>query len=188
MQARDLVQTRFCDGEEDIVRDALHHLLRTCPEARLQVAVHRSLVEGIGGMEAQRPGGATLGVARGKHLVDHTAMVMKRRPLAGEPPGTTSGRALAWRTVGAPGDRTGRIDGEQPSQDAAPSNPREKKFQRNSEPAQEACAGVHGAANGPKRERQPADGSVMACDLLDLAASFRYSLSTEVKSMASICF
>ncbi len=44
--------------------------------------VHRSLVEGLGGVEARRPGGAALGGAasgllQGEHPVDHAAMVVE---------------------------------------------------------------------------------------------------------------
>lgn len=45
MEARDLVQARLYDTEEDVVRDALRHLLRARPEVRIQVAVHRYQVE-----------------------------------------------------------------------------------------------------------------------------------------------
>ncbi len=41
MNARDLVQARLYDSEEEVVRDALRHLLRARPDARIQVAVHR---------------------------------------------------------------------------------------------------------------------------------------------------
>jgi len=41
MEARDLVQARLYNSEEDVLRDALRYLLRARPEARIQVAVHR---------------------------------------------------------------------------------------------------------------------------------------------------
>ncbi len=47
MEARDLVQARLYSSEEDVVRDALRHLLRARPEARIQVAVHRYQTEDI---------------------------------------------------------------------------------------------------------------------------------------------
>jgi predicted HTH domain antitoxin len=47
MEARDLVQARLYDTEEDVVRDALRHLLRARPEVRIQVAVHRYQTEDL---------------------------------------------------------------------------------------------------------------------------------------------
>jgi len=47
MEAHDLVQARLYDTEEDVVRDALRHLLRARPEVRIQVAVHRYQTEDL---------------------------------------------------------------------------------------------------------------------------------------------
>ena len=47
MEARDLVQAHLYNSEEEVVRDALRHLLRARPEARIQVAVHRYRTEEI---------------------------------------------------------------------------------------------------------------------------------------------
>lgn len=47
MEARDLVQARLYDSEDDVIRDALRHLLRARPEARIQLAVHRYQTEGL---------------------------------------------------------------------------------------------------------------------------------------------
>src|SRR5262245_26005458 len=45
--ARDLVHARLYGSEEEAVRDALRHLLRARPDARVEVAVHRYLTEGL---------------------------------------------------------------------------------------------------------------------------------------------
>ncbi len=39
--AGDLVRARLYGSEEEVVQDALRHLLRARPEARLELAVHR---------------------------------------------------------------------------------------------------------------------------------------------------
>lgn len=40
-EARDFVRARLYDSEEEVVQDALRHLLRARPEARVELAVHR---------------------------------------------------------------------------------------------------------------------------------------------------
>jgi predicted HTH domain antitoxin len=45
--ARDLVRARLYSSEEEVVRDALRHLLRARPDARVHVAVHRYQTEGL---------------------------------------------------------------------------------------------------------------------------------------------
>ena len=45
--ARDLVRARLYSSEEEAVRDALRHLLRARPDARIDVAVHRYQTEGL---------------------------------------------------------------------------------------------------------------------------------------------
>jgi len=45
--ARDLVRARLYSSEEEAVRDALRHLLRARPDARVDVAVHRYQTEGL---------------------------------------------------------------------------------------------------------------------------------------------
>ena len=45
--ARDLVRARLYNSEEEVVRDALRHLLRARPDARMHVAVHRYQTEGL---------------------------------------------------------------------------------------------------------------------------------------------
>ena len=47
MEASDLVQARLYDSEDAVIRDALRHLLRARPEARIQLAVHRYQTEGL---------------------------------------------------------------------------------------------------------------------------------------------
>lgn len=47
MQVRDLVEARIYDTEEEALNDALRHLLRARPEARIQLAVHRYQTEDI---------------------------------------------------------------------------------------------------------------------------------------------
>jgi predicted HTH domain antitoxin len=46
-EARDLVRARLYGSEEEVVRDALRHLLRARPDARAHVAVHRYQTEGL---------------------------------------------------------------------------------------------------------------------------------------------
>jgi predicted HTH domain antitoxin len=40
-EARDFVLARLYGSEEEVVKDALRHLLRARPEARVELAVHR---------------------------------------------------------------------------------------------------------------------------------------------------
>jgi predicted HTH domain antitoxin len=40
-EARDFVEARLYDSEDEVIRDALRHLLRARPEARIQLAVYR---------------------------------------------------------------------------------------------------------------------------------------------------
>jgi len=47
MEARELVDARLYDSEEEAIRDALRHLLRARPEVKIQLAVHRYQVEGL---------------------------------------------------------------------------------------------------------------------------------------------
>jgi predicted HTH domain antitoxin len=47
LKARDLVEARLYDTEEDVMQDALRHLLRARPELRIQLAVHRYQSEEI---------------------------------------------------------------------------------------------------------------------------------------------
>ena len=47
MEARDFVEARLYESEDDVVRDALRHLLRSRPEARIQLAIHRYQSEEI---------------------------------------------------------------------------------------------------------------------------------------------
>jgi predicted HTH domain antitoxin len=46
-EARDFVQARLYSSEEEVVRDALRHLLRARPDARIQLAVYRYQTEGV---------------------------------------------------------------------------------------------------------------------------------------------
>jgi predicted HTH domain antitoxin len=46
-EARDFVEARLYDSEEEVVRDALRHLLRARPDARAQLAVYRFQTEGL---------------------------------------------------------------------------------------------------------------------------------------------
>lgn len=47
MTAKDLVAAQLYPSEEEAVQDAFRHLLRSRPEARLQLALHRYQAEGI---------------------------------------------------------------------------------------------------------------------------------------------
>ena len=46
-EARDFVEARLYDNEDEVIRDALRHLLRARPEARIQLAVYRYQAEEI---------------------------------------------------------------------------------------------------------------------------------------------
>jgi hypothetical protein len=52
---QDFVKARLYDSEEDVVQDALRHLLRARPWLRIQLAVHRYQTEGIS-LEGRQPG------------------------------------------------------------------------------------------------------------------------------------
>jgi predicted HTH domain antitoxin len=45
--ARDLVRARLYGSEDEVLRDALRHLLRARPDARVHVAVHRYQTEDL---------------------------------------------------------------------------------------------------------------------------------------------
>jgi predicted HTH domain antitoxin len=46
-EARDLVEARLYGSEEEVIRDALRHLLRARPEARIGLAAYRYESEGL---------------------------------------------------------------------------------------------------------------------------------------------
>jgi predicted HTH domain antitoxin len=46
-EARDFVRARLYDSEEEVIRDALRHLLRARPDARIHLAVYRYETEGL---------------------------------------------------------------------------------------------------------------------------------------------
>ena len=46
-EARDFVAARLYADEGEVIRDALRHLLRARPEARIQLAVHRYQTEDL---------------------------------------------------------------------------------------------------------------------------------------------
>jgi predicted HTH domain antitoxin len=47
LTARDFVEARLYESEEEVIQDALRHLLRSRPELRIQLAVHRYRTEEI---------------------------------------------------------------------------------------------------------------------------------------------
>lgn len=47
IEVRDLVDAHVYESESDAIRDAVRHLLRARPDARIQVAVHRFQTEGL---------------------------------------------------------------------------------------------------------------------------------------------
>lgn len=47
VSARDLVEARLYSSEEDVVQDAVRHLLRARPDLRVQLAIHRYQTEPI---------------------------------------------------------------------------------------------------------------------------------------------
>jgi predicted HTH domain antitoxin len=46
-EARHFVEARLYDNEDEVIRDALRHLLRARPEARIQLAVYRYQTEDL---------------------------------------------------------------------------------------------------------------------------------------------
>lgn len=46
-EASDLVEARLYDSEDEVIQDALRHLLRARPDARIQLAIHRYRHEDI---------------------------------------------------------------------------------------------------------------------------------------------
>ena len=47
LNTRDFVEAHLYDSEEDVIRDALRHLLRGRPGLRIQLAIHRYEREGL---------------------------------------------------------------------------------------------------------------------------------------------
>ena len=47
LNARDFVEARLYSKEEDVIQDALRHLLRSRPELRIQLAIHRYQTENL---------------------------------------------------------------------------------------------------------------------------------------------
>ncbi|HEV8582552.1 MAG TPA: UPF0175 family protein [Thermoanaerobaculia bacterium] len=46
-EARDFVEARLYESEDEVIRDALRHLLRARPEARIQLAIYRYQTEDL---------------------------------------------------------------------------------------------------------------------------------------------
>jgi predicted HTH domain antitoxin len=47
LKPRDFVEARLYKSEEDVIQDALRHLLRARPELRIQLAIHRYQTENL---------------------------------------------------------------------------------------------------------------------------------------------
>ena len=47
LKVRDFVKARLYDNEEDVIQDALRHLLRARPDLRIELALYRYENEGI---------------------------------------------------------------------------------------------------------------------------------------------
>jgi predicted HTH domain antitoxin len=47
LRVQEFVDARLYDSEEDVIQDALRHLLRSRADLRVQLAVHRYQTEGI---------------------------------------------------------------------------------------------------------------------------------------------
>ena len=45
LKAHDFVEARLYNSEDDVIQDALRHLLRARPELRIQLAIHRYQTE-----------------------------------------------------------------------------------------------------------------------------------------------
>jgi len=58
-EARDFVEARLYASEEEVVRDALRHLLRARPDVRVQLAAYRYQTEGLSLAKAAELGGVS---------------------------------------------------------------------------------------------------------------------------------
>jgi predicted HTH domain antitoxin len=47
LNTRDFVEARLYNSEEDVIQDALRHLLRARPDLRIQLAIHRYHTENL---------------------------------------------------------------------------------------------------------------------------------------------
>jgi predicted HTH domain antitoxin len=47
LKARDFVEARLYNSEDDVIQGALRHLLRARPELRIQLAIHRYQTENL---------------------------------------------------------------------------------------------------------------------------------------------
>jgi len=47
LKVQDLVKARLYESEDEVIQDALRHLLRARPDLRIQLAVHRYQTEGL---------------------------------------------------------------------------------------------------------------------------------------------
>jgi len=47
LKVQDFVKARLYESEDEVIRDALRHLLRARPDLRIQLAVHRYQTEGL---------------------------------------------------------------------------------------------------------------------------------------------
>jgi len=47
LKVQDFVEARLYDSEDEVIQDALRHLLRIRPELRIQLAVYRYQTEGL---------------------------------------------------------------------------------------------------------------------------------------------
>ena len=47
LKARDFVEARLSNSEDDVIQGALRHLLRARPELRIQLAIHRYQTENL---------------------------------------------------------------------------------------------------------------------------------------------
>jgi predicted HTH domain antitoxin len=59
LSARDLVEARLYKSEEDVLQDALRHLLRARLELRIQLAIYRYQTEGLSLAKAASPAGVS---------------------------------------------------------------------------------------------------------------------------------
>jgi Arc/MetJ-type ribon-helix-helix transcriptional regulator len=89
LTARDFVEARLYESEEEVIQDALRHLLRSRPELRIQLAVHRDRTEEISLAKAASFAGVKLGSDEGYSVgAGHPAPTRSRnlgRGRAGDP-------------------------------------------------------------------------------------------------------
>ena len=97
LRVRDFVEARLYDDEEDVIQDALRHLLRARADLRIQLAVHRYQTEEISLAKAASLAGVSW--AQMKDILVERGIQLSGTRTAWPPTGTRSTR---WRSRSAP--------------------------------------------------------------------------------------